>query len=467
MEAVTPATRFPELEAIVRDYSPYLFSPLPGELLKGPVSDYFTAWDGGLAGFIASRAGHPFFTVEGGDLVGWIDYFDAAFDDARPPRAPGRPFGRAGRGPPRRLRPARQTGQPRTRQSLESRRLVQLVPLFRQARLARRPRERRGRGERPRSAALRRLPGRRRLRDRDRGLDVGQARVTPIWPGWPGPSRTRASGPASGPPRSARRSRRGSSPTTPIGWSRRAGGPSPATAAGARRSTPSTRPTQRPRRGSPERSRRSGGRDSRTSRSISCSPRPCPERGGSDVTPIQAYREGMRVIRKAAGDDFVLACGAPLLPSAGLVDGDAHRRRHGALLEDQALALPGPERLFRAEERPDAPVHAPGFLAQRSGLPAAAPSRDRAHPERTGALRPGRRGARQPHRRQRQARRSWGRRKKGCSGARWPSGEAGPGSKGSSGSWGRTSTSSNPGEGRPGGRASPSTYRMGMPSSGG
>jgi len=81
MEPATPATRFPELEAIVRDYSPYIFSPLGTEILRGPVSDYFAAWDGGLAGFLASRIGHPFFTVEGGDIVGWIDYFDAAFDD--------------------------------------------------------------------------------------------------------------------------------------------------------------------------------------------------------------------------------------------------------------------------------------------------------------------------------------------------------------------------------------------------
>jgi alpha-galactosidase len=79
MERVTPATRFPELEAIVRDYSPYLFSPVPDELLHGPVSDYFAAWDGGLAGFLTSRIGHPFFTVEGGDLVGRIDFFDAVF----------------------------------------------------------------------------------------------------------------------------------------------------------------------------------------------------------------------------------------------------------------------------------------------------------------------------------------------------------------------------------------------------
>jgi alpha-galactosidase len=80
MERAAPATRFPELEAIVRDYSPYLFSPVPGELLRGPVSDYFAAWDGGLAGFLTSRVGHPFFTVEGAELVGWIDYFDAEFE---------------------------------------------------------------------------------------------------------------------------------------------------------------------------------------------------------------------------------------------------------------------------------------------------------------------------------------------------------------------------------------------------
>ena len=81
MERVTPSTRFPELEAIVRDYSPYLFSPLGAEVLSGPVSDYFTAWDDGLAGFLTSRVAHPFFTVEGGDLVGWIDFFDAEFKD--------------------------------------------------------------------------------------------------------------------------------------------------------------------------------------------------------------------------------------------------------------------------------------------------------------------------------------------------------------------------------------------------
>jgi alpha-galactosidase len=78
-QRATPSTRFPELSAVVRDYSPYLFSPVPDELLRGPVSDYFAAWDGGLAGFLTSRVAHPFFTVEGGDLVGWLDFFEAEF----------------------------------------------------------------------------------------------------------------------------------------------------------------------------------------------------------------------------------------------------------------------------------------------------------------------------------------------------------------------------------------------------
>jgi alpha-galactosidase len=84
MGGVTPATRFPELAAIVRDYSPWLFSPLGKEILRGPVSDYFAAWDGGLAGCLTSHIGHPFFTLEGGDLVGGIDYFDASFEDPVP-----------------------------------------------------------------------------------------------------------------------------------------------------------------------------------------------------------------------------------------------------------------------------------------------------------------------------------------------------------------------------------------------
>ncbi len=38
------------------------------------------------------------------------------------------------------------------------------------------------------------------------------------------------------------------------------------------------------------------------------------------LTEIQAYRSGMELIRGAIGDAYLLGCGAPILPSVGLVD---------------------------------------------------------------------------------------------------------------------------------------------------
>ena len=47
-----------------------------------------------------------------------------------------------------------------------------------------------------------------------------------------------------------------------------------------------------------------------------------PGRRREDVTPLAAYREGLRLIRRGAGERATLVgCGAPLLPSIGLVDG--------------------------------------------------------------------------------------------------------------------------------------------------
>jgi len=40
-----------------------------------------------------------------------------------------------------------------------------------------------------------------------------------------------------------------------------------------------------------------------------------------NATSVQAYRRGLELIRQVAGDKFVLGCGAPFLPSVGLVDG--------------------------------------------------------------------------------------------------------------------------------------------------
>lgn len=44
-------------------------------------------------------------------------------------------------------------------------------------------------------------------------------------------------------------------------------------------------------------------------------------RHDDDATPISAYRSGLELIRDVLGDDaFLLGCGAPILPSVGLVD---------------------------------------------------------------------------------------------------------------------------------------------------
>jgi alpha-galactosidase len=83
MQPASPGDTFPELEAVFQT-SPFGFSPLLGELKSRLWSDYFIAWDGGMLGFLASRIGHPFFIVEGAELVGYLEYFDAEFHDPVP-----------------------------------------------------------------------------------------------------------------------------------------------------------------------------------------------------------------------------------------------------------------------------------------------------------------------------------------------------------------------------------------------
>ncbi len=46
-----------------------------------------------------------------------------------------------------------------------------------------------------------------------------------------------------------------------------------------------------------------------------------PGRRHEDVSPVTAYRSGLELVREAAGEDaYLVGCGAPVLPSVGLVD---------------------------------------------------------------------------------------------------------------------------------------------------
>jgi len=62
----------------------YSAHPLPELLKKHPVSDYFVFVEDKLLGFLTSVVGHPFFSVEGDEIVGYIEYFDREFDDFVP-----------------------------------------------------------------------------------------------------------------------------------------------------------------------------------------------------------------------------------------------------------------------------------------------------------------------------------------------------------------------------------------------
>ena len=103
--------------------------------------------------------------------------------------------------------------------------------------------------------------------------------------------------------------------STRTGWSGRPG------ATGARTWSGSTSPTPASATCSPTRSRGWSTSASTTSSSTSCTPARCPVAGTTDVTGVAAYRSGLALVREVVGPDvYLVGCGAPLLPSVGLVD---------------------------------------------------------------------------------------------------------------------------------------------------
>jgi alpha-galactosidase len=74
-QVMAPGERLAGLQERMAAYSRFVFTPVPEEASRTLVSDYFVGGPDGLAGFLASRTGHPYFAVEGKDLVGYIEYF--------------------------------------------------------------------------------------------------------------------------------------------------------------------------------------------------------------------------------------------------------------------------------------------------------------------------------------------------------------------------------------------------------
>jgi alpha-galactosidase len=84
LQKMRPGEKHQGIEDIMARYSPFVFTPIPEVFRKNLVSDYFIAWPGFLAGFLSSRAAHPYFVIEGDEVAGYLEYFDTVFDEPIP-----------------------------------------------------------------------------------------------------------------------------------------------------------------------------------------------------------------------------------------------------------------------------------------------------------------------------------------------------------------------------------------------
>ncbi len=81
-QAMSPGERLAGLDERLANYSRFVFSPVPAEAVRTLVSDYFVGAPRFLAGFLSSRIAHPYFAVEGDEIVGYLEYFGTHFPEA-------------------------------------------------------------------------------------------------------------------------------------------------------------------------------------------------------------------------------------------------------------------------------------------------------------------------------------------------------------------------------------------------
>ncbi|MCX6562175.1 MAG: alpha-galactosidase [Candidatus Aminicenantes bacterium] len=84
MQRLTPGQKFEGLEERMKNQGRFVFTPIPEIAQARLVSDYFFAWEGGLAGFLTSMVAHPYFTIEGGEVAGYLEYFGTPLEDPVP-----------------------------------------------------------------------------------------------------------------------------------------------------------------------------------------------------------------------------------------------------------------------------------------------------------------------------------------------------------------------------------------------
>jgi alpha-galactosidase len=65
----------------MESYSRWVFTPIPEVFRGSVVSDYFIAWEDTLVGFLSSRVAHPYFVIEGDEVAGYWEYFGTDLAD--------------------------------------------------------------------------------------------------------------------------------------------------------------------------------------------------------------------------------------------------------------------------------------------------------------------------------------------------------------------------------------------------
>jgi len=80
----TAGQKFEGLEERMKNQGRFVFTPIPEIAQTRLVSDYFFAWEGGLAGFLTSMVAHPYFVIDGGEVAGYLEYFDTPLEDPVP-----------------------------------------------------------------------------------------------------------------------------------------------------------------------------------------------------------------------------------------------------------------------------------------------------------------------------------------------------------------------------------------------
>ena len=84
MQKMAPGQKQEGLEERKAKQGRYVFNPFPDTILSHLVSDYFLAWESAVAGFLTSKVAHPYFLIENDQLVGCLEYFDTLFSEPVP-----------------------------------------------------------------------------------------------------------------------------------------------------------------------------------------------------------------------------------------------------------------------------------------------------------------------------------------------------------------------------------------------